>query len=327
MRAMASISSTIPPAAGIPGAETELTVQLPDGRTLGYADYGDRNGLPIIGLHGTPGSRYMFQLAGPAARALKIRLLAPERPGFGLSSFQGKRTLAGYADDIRDFADRMDLDRFAVAGVSGGGPYAAACAALLPDRVSALGLISPIGPMTRPDTSRSIGPGHYFAFRLLPRALPAIAAIFSIGRLAFLYAPSVIFGLILSRSAPSDWAILRRPEVRRNLLRGVAEGCRPGIAASVQEMRIFSKDWNVPLDRITAPSFLWQGTSDRNVPVGAALRLGALIPGCRVQRIEAAGHYWIFDHIAEVLTTIADAVKAEREPAPVADRLRANRHP
>ena len=294
----------------LPELRTDCTLTLPDGRILGYADYGARDGVPIIGLHGTPGSRRMFEIAHPVAARLNIRLLAPERPGFGLSSYKAGRDLACYAHDIRAFADALGISRFAVAGVSGGGPYAVACAALLPDRVSALGLVSPVGPMAGNEKPASIGPGHAFAFRYAPRIMPLMALAFSIGRLAFLYAPNLIFGFLLSRASPSDWAILSRGEIRRNLIRGVAEGCRPGIRASLQEMRLFSRPWELPLDAIRPPVFLWQGLSDRNVPVSAALRLGELIGTCRVTRIPNAGHYWIFDNIPTVLETLRDAQAA-----------------
>ncbi len=299
-----------PPTASPPANRMDLTIALPDGRVLGYAEYGDPDGVPIIGMHGTPGSRRMFEIANDAAAALNIRLLAPERPGFGISSYHSGRDLRSYAQDIAAFADALGISRFAVAGVSGGGPYAAACAAFLPERVTALGLVSPIGPMAGKEKPPSIGPGHAFAFRYGPRMKPLMALIFSVGRLAFLHAPNLIFGFILSRAAPSDWAVLSRREIRRNLIRGVAEGCRPGIGASLQEMRLFSRPWDVPLEKIEAPAFLWQGLSDRNVPVSAALRLGELIKGCRVTRIANAGHYWIFDNVPLVLATLADAYKS-----------------
>jgi pimeloyl-ACP methyl ester carboxylesterase len=287
----------------------DLTVTLPGGRRLGYAEYGDPAGEPIFGLHGTPGSRLMFRLAHPVALKLGIRLLAPERPGFGISTYQPGRTLASYAIDIANFADALGVRRFAVAGISGGGPYAVACAALLPERVTALGLVSPVGPMAGVEKPPSIGKGHYFAFRVTPRVPPLLAAIFGLGRYAFLYAPNAIYGFILGRASPSDWKILSRGEVRRNLLLGVAEGCRPGIRAGMQEMGIFSRQWAVPFKAIKAPAFLWQGMADRNISIPASLRLAELVPNCRTRRIENAGHYWIFDNIEDVLQTLAQAAR------------------
>ena len=105
---------------------------LPDGRRLGYTEFGDPLGIPLCAFHGTPGSRFMFRLVHETARRLGLRIIAPDRPGFGLSDYQENRTLADWADDVRALADKLGLARFGVAGISGGGPYVAACAALLP---------------------------------------------------------------------------------------------------------------------------------------------------------------------------------------------------
>lgn len=284
-------------------------VTLPDGRSMAYGDYGAPDGIPLIGMHGTPGSRLMFSIADAQARDLGIRLLAPERPGFGISSYHRGRTLASFARDTAIFADRLGIGRFAVAGISGGGPYATACAALLPDRVTSLGLVSPVGPVMGAEGAPRIGPGHHVLFRVSPNIPPLIWPLFAIGRAAFLYAPIGMYGFILSRSTPSDWKILTRPEVRTNLLAGVAEGLRPGVKAGLQEMALFSRPWDIPFAAITAPTILWQGTADRNVPPSAAFRLGELIPGCEVNTLPGAGHYWIFDNIRAVLARI---VAAER---------------
>ncbi len=251
----------------------------------------------------------MFRLADVPARQCNLRILAPERPGFGLSSFQRRRSLKSWAEDMTEFADALGLERFAVAGVSGGGPYAAACAALMPKRVLAVALVSPIGPMNGPECPEKIGAAHYLTFRLFPHIPHFYPGLFNVGRLAFLHAPLPLYALIMSRAAPSDWKILSRREVRLNLIEGVAEGMRPGARGALAEVRLFSQPWNIPFEAITAPCFLWQGTADRNVSPACAFRLGELIPGCRVQRLEGAGHYWIFDHLREVLETLATAAR------------------
>jgi pimeloyl-ACP methyl ester carboxylesterase len=296
-------------AVGRAGLSQSRVMALPDGRQMGYAEYGDPDGLPVFGLHGTPGSRLMFRIADASAREHGIRLIAPERAGFGISTFHRNRTLASHAADVAALADQLEIERFAVTGVSGGGPYATACAALAPERVTALGLISPVGPVIGEEGAPRIGAGHHVMFRLSPRVPPLLWPFFTLGRAAFLYAPLGIYGFLLSRAAPSDWKILRRPEVRSNLLQGVAEGLRPGIRAGVQELKLFSRPWQIPFDAIRAPSLLWQGTSDRNVPPSAAFRLGELIPGCEVHPIQGAGHYWIFDNIGHVLERVASAAR------------------
>jgi pimeloyl-ACP methyl ester carboxylesterase len=109
---------------------------LPDGRRIACAEYGDPSGLPVLALHGTPGSRLMFALADRAARDRGIRLIAPERPGYGLSDYRHAESLTQGAEDLSAVADTYELGRFAVIGVSGGGPYAVAAAAAMPDRIS-----------------------------------------------------------------------------------------------------------------------------------------------------------------------------------------------
>ncbi len=279
-------------------------LSLPDGRRLGYTEFGDPLGVPLCAFHGTPGSRFMFRLVHEPARRLGLRIIAPDRPGFGLSDYQENRTLADWADDVRALADKLGLARFGVAGISGGGPYVAACAALLPERVTAAALVSPVGPLHSPDGPGNLPPAQIVTFRLLPRITPAMAGAFSIGRLMFLNASDSMYRMIMRRAGPADEHILLRPEVRKNLLAGVIEGLRPGVQGVVQEMKIFAKPWNIPFEAIKAPVLLWQGAADNNVPVAASLRLARIIPGCELFRIEGAGHYWIFDHVDEVLLAI-----------------------
>ncbi|MGO9171926.1 MAG: alpha/beta fold hydrolase [Rhodomicrobium sp.] len=285
-------------------AAEDRHIVLPDGRKLSYSEFGSARGLPVLGFHGTPGSRFMFRLVHEPARRLGMRIIAPERPGFGLSTYQHNRTLTDWAGDVAVLAHQLGLNQFGVAGISGGGPYAAACAALLPARVTAAALISPMGPLCPPEGPETIGTARYVTFRLLPRITPAMKGAFSLGRLMFLNAPDSMYGFIRRRACPADRRILRRPDIRRNLLDGVSEGLRPGIRGVIQEMRIFCRPWDIPFDAVQAPVLLWQGTNDGNVPVTASLQLARLIPGCELHRLEGAGHYWIFEHIEEVLRAI-----------------------
>jgi pimeloyl-ACP methyl ester carboxylesterase len=289
---------------GKTAAAEDRHIVLADGRKLSYSEYGAQRGLPVLGFHGTPGSRFMFRLVHEPARRLGMRIIAPERPGFGLSTFQPNRTLIDWASDMAELANHLGLKHFGVAGISGGGPYAAACAALLPSRVTATALINPVGPLCPPEAPEKIGTARYVVFRLLPRINIAMKGIFWLDRLLFLNAPDSVYGLLKRRACAADKRILRRPEIRRNFLDSVSEGLRPGIRGIMQEMRIFCKPWNLPFDAVKAPVLLWQGTHDQNVPVAASLHLASLIPGCELRPIEGAGHYWIFEQIEEVLKAI-----------------------
>ncbi|MGA7329133.1 MAG: alpha/beta hydrolase [Rhodomicrobium sp.] len=292
------------------GVEDRFAI-LPGGRKLSFSEFGDPDGLPVFGFHGTPGSRLMFRLVHKPAQRTGLRFIAPDRPGFGNSTYQLGRTLAAWAKDTEWLANHLGLRRFAVAGISGGGPYAVACAALLPNRVSACALMGPLGPLRQPEGPKAIGAMHYAMFRIMPEHRLLANGAFYLSRYLFLNAPDTVYGMIVRRASAADRHILSRPDVRENLIDGVGEGLRPGIRGSVQEMRIFSKPWNLPFDAIKAPVLMWQGMQDRNVPLSAALRLARLIPTCELSRIDNAGHYWIFEHIDDVLKAIKQKIAGQ----------------
>src|SRR5205807_9443897 len=125
-------------------------MNLPDGRELAWLESGKPRGTPVFMFHGTPGSRLQVSFDEKAISASGVRFIAPDRPGYGHSSFHPGRTLADWASDVAALADHLKIERFAVAGVSGGGPHAAACAALLPERVTAVGIVSGVGPLSEP---------------------------------------------------------------------------------------------------------------------------------------------------------------------------------
>ena len=106
-------------------------VNLPDGRDLAYEEYGDPAGFPVLSFHGGLSSHLDAAPAGAAAREAGIRLVAPDRPGMGLSTFQPGRTLLDWPEDVTALAHALGIERFAVMGWSAGGPYAAVCAAKL----------------------------------------------------------------------------------------------------------------------------------------------------------------------------------------------------
>ena len=125
-----------------PAAAPSLTVRLPDGRLIAVEEYGDPAGPPVFYFHGWPASR----LEAGLIPDLPVRLLALDRPGYGRSAPQRGRTLADWPADVTAVADRLGLARFHVVGLSGGGPYAAACALALPDRVLGVAMVCPVPP-------------------------------------------------------------------------------------------------------------------------------------------------------------------------------------
>ena len=129
---------------------TGKRIRLHDGRSLGYAEYGDPAGKPVVFFQGTPSSRLFHHPDESIAVSLGARIITMDRPGFGFSDFQPSRTLLDWPDDVVELVDVLEIDRFAVAGISGGGPYVAACAFKIPHRLTAAAIISGVGPVDTP---------------------------------------------------------------------------------------------------------------------------------------------------------------------------------
>ncbi len=126
---------------------TEDRLTLPDGRVVGWATYGDPRGRPVVGVHGSPDSHVIWQLFDDVAQEHELRLIAIDRPGFGLSDSQPGRGVLDWPHDLEQVADRLGVAQFPVVAISGGAAYAAAAAWTIPERVTGLGLFSVIGPL------------------------------------------------------------------------------------------------------------------------------------------------------------------------------------
>jgi pimeloyl-ACP methyl ester carboxylesterase len=292
------------------GSATDRTSRvhrLPDGRAIGYAEYGDPDGLPAIALHGTPGSRFMFALTDEGARARGLRIIAPERPGYGLSDTHHFGTLAETAHDVQAIADALGLDRFALIGVSGGGPHAVAAAVLLKARILRMALIGPVGPIAECGDHIRMSHLHGLIFKHIAPSPHAAGAFFHTLRTLVDWTPGVAYHLLMQRVTASDREVLHRPEVRANLQAAISEGLRTGVDGALQDLRLYCGPWNLPLEEIAAPAMIWQGSEDTIVPPDAAYHLAGALPNCRLEVIEGAGHYWVFGGFDRVLDVVRGA--------------------
>ena len=127
-------------------------ITLSEGRKIAYCEYGDLNGAPVFYFHGTPGSRLEPQLGHQAAKAHRRKIIALDRPGIGRSDPHPGRCLLDWPMDVGAIADQLELGHFGVMGVSGGGPYALACAYAFPERLDFCVLMGSWAPVAAEPT-------------------------------------------------------------------------------------------------------------------------------------------------------------------------------
>jgi pimeloyl-ACP methyl ester carboxylesterase len=282
-------------------------MQLSGGRELAWVELGDPAGYPIFAFHGTPGSRRQVVVDPAPLHAVGVRMIAPDRPGCGASTWQPRRTFAGWADDVAELADHLGIGRFAVLGTSGGGPHAAVCARFLPDRVSAAALVSGVGSLAEPGSETGMMAANRL-FARLGRNVPAANAV--IFGLIFLFGrrfPERVLPLLLNSMPAVDTGVLSRPEVRSMFVSLLAKASPTAGRAAAQDFRLFARDWGFRLEDITVPVQVWQGDVDVNVPVAHAERQAAAIPGAVLHILQSEGHLMFVDHFEEILRELIDS--------------------
>ncbi len=295
-------------------AETaDHVLRLPDGRALGFRVWGDPNGKPLLFLHGTPGSRLEFAIGHDSGRELGLALVVPDRWGYGLSDVPERASLPAFAADMSALMDHVGHRRFAVGGISGGGPYAAAVAACLRERVGAVALVSPVGPIADAGCASSLSPFHRFCFTVLPDLPRLTGGIFGAFRWSLTHSPALAARLATMRGGRPDRDVIFRPDICARLLTSFREGLRPGLRGPAIDLALFSRPWGIELAHIAASARVWIGTADKAVPLVAARALAQRIPGCSYAELEGEGHLWV----AANYTHILDWVNATA-PAPMA---------
>ena len=283
--------------------EDDKTLQLEDGRLLGYAVYGDPEGRPIFYFHGFPGSRLEARLADHVAARLGVRLIALERPGFGLSDFKPGRTIIEWPDDVVKIADALGINRFAAIGVSGGGPYAAACALRIPERLTTVAIVCGLGPLDSPNSTDRMNRDNHLIF-VLGRRLPWLARI-SLWRAAYQVRrnPEAMLGRMIVALPQPDKAVLARPEVKITMKDNFVEAFRSGSRGATCELLLHTRPWGFLLKDIATRVDLWHGEQDASVPATMGKYLARTIPNCRAIFYPGEGHFsLVINHMEEILS-------------------------
>lgn len=283
------------------------TIKLKDGRNLGYADLGDPEAKPLFHFHGFPGSR--LEVAIFADRVVKnnIRLIGIDRPGMGLSDFKKGRTILDWPDDVVELADALGIEKFAIEGISGGGPYAAACAYKIPDRLTACGIISGLGPMDLAveEKIKSIR-RLSFVIRRMPWLFKLMISFQSRGLKDLEKAESKMRKTIKKFPEP-DRKVMDDPKLLPLFIKESAEAFRQGNKGAIYEGKLYAKSWGFSLEDISPKLkvYLWHGEVDEAVPVAMGRGVCKAIPNCDGIFYPNEGHYsTIFKYFEEIVSAL-----------------------
>lgn len=280
----------------------DLRVELPDGTVVGYAEAGDPAGPPVMYLHGTPSSRLEVDLPGirEAAVELGLRVLAPDRPGIGLSTFC-HYTITDYPRLVRSLADALGLGRFAVTGVSGGGKYACACAWALPDRVTRVALVSSTCSFDLPGARATWNAEDRRLYGSADRA-PWLVRLF-LAKVArdLRRDPDALFATVERSVGAADREVLALPGFREALDRDMAEAFRHGGRGPAHDLTLEARPWGVALERIEVPIEIWHGEDDRVVSPEQYRILARTLPLVTEHLVPGEGHFSLFARHARTI--------------------------
>ena len=290
----------------------DQTFRLSDGRQLGYAEFGDPQGIPAFHFHGFPGTRLTGRLHAEDAAAAGVRLISPDRPGMGLSDFQPRRRICQWPHDVSELADALGIARFAVLGLSGGGPYALACASEIPQRITMCGVISGMVPIDYAMRAENVKRTNVALFRMARRTPwllhPVIWLV--LGRIsdneqAMRKTLRASFGELPSQ----DRELMEDPCIERIVIDDAMEVHRHGSKGCAHELKLYGRDWGFRLEDIDCDNILlWHGELDVNLPADAMRKLVAQIPNCRATFYPDEAHMsTMMRHGAEFMAAVREA--------------------
>lgn len=273
-----------------------------------HLEFGDPDGFPILYCHGTPGSAAECAFADTAARKHHLRLIAPDRPGYGDTPPALAMSYAECAQSSARFLNTLGITRYGVLGVSGGAPIALALAAADPAHIAGVTLVSALGPFAEPELAKSAG--------LLARLMRAgatrnlgaldrmvLSPLATIGRAIPLAAQAF---MQLHHAAP-DRRCLGRPEIKHLLALSLNRAFNQGSAGVKRDFRLMVKPWEIPLTEINTPVKLWHGLADGLLSAAHSQWLAQHLPHADLELVEGEGHFSLpFDHADRILRELAE---------------------
>jgi pimeloyl-ACP methyl ester carboxylesterase len=293
----------------------ERTLVTPDGRELRICEAGAADGLAVVVHNGTPMSRLLFRPHVEDAEKRGIRLIGYDRPGYGGSTPHPGRIVADAAHDVEAIADALGIEHLGTWGISGGGPHALACAALLPERVVAAASLAGVAPYPAEglDWFAGMGEANVIEFGLALEGRDALEPFHRQELDGMLEAgPDGLTEAIRTLLSPVDEAVLTG-ETAEYLFEATRLGSEERLDGWLDDDIAFTKPWGFELDQIQVPVLLWQGAEDRFVPFAHGEWLARRIPTVDARLSSDDGHVTLLSRrvpqVHEWLVAASDRVR------------------
>ena len=294
----------------------EGTVGLPDGRRMGFAEFGDPSGRAVVWLHGTPGARRQIpHEARLLARSRGVRLIGIDRPGIGSSTRHVYPQIRSFAPDLETVVDALGIDDMAMIGLSGGGPYALAAGVHMPARVKVIGVLGGVAPTQGPDAIDGglVGVGVRLAWALRWGRVPIGVALANlIKAVRPLASPALdVYALM---SPEGDRRLLSRPEIKAMFLDDLLHGSRRQLHAPIADVLAFTREWGFLASDVAVPVVWWHGDADHIIPFGHGVHMVSRLPCAELRVLPGESHLAGLGIAEEILTTLLGVWAPEGRP-------------
>jgi pimeloyl-ACP methyl ester carboxylesterase len=272
---------------------------LRDGRTLAWHEWGVPDGIPVLRLQGTPGSRFARYPKPEVWERLGVRVIMADRPGFGASTRMPGRGLVSVADDLVELLDQLGLDRVPVTGQSGGGPHVLALGARHPGRISAATVAVGAAPLTDADIPLLIGINAEAERRTRDGGWDALYPLLREVREKMLADPLAGFREALSDAPAEDQAVMSDPAWQQTLRQNLTESLRAGAEGWCDES-LAMYDWDIAPEEVRVHVVWYHSRHDANVSLQAVQRVVDRLPSVDL-RLWEGGHLETFHREEELM--------------------------
>lgn len=268
-------------------------LKLPDTRKLGYRMYGPDNGWPVFYFHGTPSSSSEAQLiADDILEKNEIKLIAIDRPGIGGSEFQKNRTFSNWTKDVEAVANTLGIEKFSMLGFSGGGPYVAACAAIIPERLTSALVVAGAWRMDVKEAQQDIYESVRLFWKAAARAPFLLSYILKGMQVDTEEVTEKEVEAWKHKATEIDFNFLNENNRIGYLKRSIMYALN-NIKGITWDVLMLVRKWDFEVEKISFPITILHGLKDRNVPVALVEKYAASIPNSILKLYENEGHYSI----------------------------------